>query len=377
MRYKLIEANGQPRYLTQDEMHVVRDISTDGQRTSVARAYGANAIGTALAAERAAGKFFKSGMTAATVATYKGDMEDEDESALHASITRYAAGVENNFGLLLVPDDVTITNLGVEPEKAQMMLAREWTRARGRAAAADLAAQADGAGRRRRLRLGVPGRDRPRRRLPAADRRHVRAGDAARSDPREGHVLREVPPRRAAARRPAQLGEFIEKLIKNRAMRPSEVRMTFLDMNPDDGARQALRERQPAREAGGGGGDGRRRSRQQAGTTPVRMTARSTEGHAGAARQRGAVPAARARRRREAREEARERRRRAGSGLRDFYATTRVRRETMRISMAIARGYARSTARSSKRRASSITRGRSRETNSMRSAKSSTHGCAA
>jgi Phage portal protein len=54
-------------------------------------------------------------------------MEDEDELALHKSITRYGAGVENTFGLLLIPDDVTINNLGIEPEKAQMMQAREWT----------------------------------------------------------------------------------------------------------------------------------------------------------------------------------------------------------------------------------------------------------
>jgi phage portal protein BeeE len=65
-------------------------------------------------------------MTAAKVATYKGARWTTRTNALHASITRYAAGVENSFGLMLVPDDVTITNLGVEPEKAQMMLAREW-----------------------------------------------------------------------------------------------------------------------------------------------------------------------------------------------------------------------------------------------------------
>jgi HK97 family phage portal protein len=127
LRYKLIEANGNPRYVTQDEMHVVRDLATDPMSKLSRVSYGASAIGTALAAERAAGKFFKSGMTASTVATYTGDMEDEDERALHASMTRYASGVENNFGLLLVPDDVKISNLGIEPEKAQMMQAREWT----------------------------------------------------------------------------------------------------------------------------------------------------------------------------------------------------------------------------------------------------------
>lgn len=126
MRYRLTEIGGAPRYLTQDEMFVVRDVSTDGLNPTSRITYGANAIGGAIAADRAAARFFKSGMTAALVATYKGEKDDEDEAALHASITRYAAGVENTLGVMLIPDDVNITNLGVEPEKAQMMLAREW-----------------------------------------------------------------------------------------------------------------------------------------------------------------------------------------------------------------------------------------------------------
>jgi HK97 family phage portal protein len=127
IRFKLSgEANG-PRYVTQDEMFVVRDLSLDGGLNSLSRVqYGAEAIGSALATQRAAAKFFKSGMTAAVVATYPGDMEDDEEAALHKSITRYATGVENSFGLMLVPDDVKLSNLSVEPEKAQMMLAQEW-----------------------------------------------------------------------------------------------------------------------------------------------------------------------------------------------------------------------------------------------------------
>jgi len=51
MRYKLTEASGQPRYLTQEEMLVVRDLSFDGGLTSTSRIqYGAQAIAIALAA---------------------------------------------------------------------------------------------------------------------------------------------------------------------------------------------------------------------------------------------------------------------------------------------------------------------------------------
>lgn len=127
LRFRLTEADGKPRYLTQDEMFVVRGLSFDGGMTPASRVtYGAQAIGSAIATQTAVGKFFKSGMTAAKVATYEGEMSDEEEAQLHASISRFAAGVENSFGLALVPDKVTITNLGVEPDKAQMMVAQEW-----------------------------------------------------------------------------------------------------------------------------------------------------------------------------------------------------------------------------------------------------------
>lgn len=126
-RYKLLESDGQPRYVTQEEMLVVRDLSFDNGLTFASRTrFGAAALGSALAAQKAAMKFFKSGMTAGTVATYVGDMEPEDEDKLHASISRYASGVENSFGLMLIPDDVKITNLSVDPDKAQMMQTQEW-----------------------------------------------------------------------------------------------------------------------------------------------------------------------------------------------------------------------------------------------------------
>ena len=127
LRYRLIEARGPARYLAQDEMFVVRDLSLDGGLTTLSRVqYGTQALGSAIATQRAAGRFFKSGMTAAMLATYDGEKDEQDEQALHASISRFAAGVDNSFGLMLIPDDIKITNLGVDPERAQMMLAQEW-----------------------------------------------------------------------------------------------------------------------------------------------------------------------------------------------------------------------------------------------------------
>lgn len=127
LRYQLADANGQSRFVEQDNMFVVRGMTGPDALKPLARIqYGAQAMGTALAAQEAAGKFFKSGMTAALLATYSGEMGEDEEKALHGSISRYAAGVDNAFGLMLVPDDVKVSNLAIAPEKAQMMEQQEW-----------------------------------------------------------------------------------------------------------------------------------------------------------------------------------------------------------------------------------------------------------
>lgn len=128
LRYRLTEVGGGTRYLTQDEMFVVRGLSFDGGLNQASRImYGAQWLGISLATSAAVGAFFKSGMKSALLASYTGDLDDEAEKRLHASIARYANGPQSHFGLLLAPDNVTIKNLSPDPDKAQMMLAQEWT----------------------------------------------------------------------------------------------------------------------------------------------------------------------------------------------------------------------------------------------------------
>ena len=234
VRYRLTEANGTPRYVTQDEMLAVRGLSFDGGLTTTSRVqFGAQAIGTALAARNAQAKFFKSGMTSSMVATYKGGAkEDEDEDALHKSITRYATGVDNAFGLMLIPDDVSINNLGVEPEKAQMMLAQEWS-------VREIA---------RLLRL-------PGYKLGIKDSQAYASAVQAALD----YIVSSLRPVAVTFEQAyqrdlivakdayfaefklealmrgdfAQQAEYLEKFIRSRVMRPSEARL-ILNMNPDE-----------------------------------------------------------------------------------------------------------------------------------------------
>jgi HK97 family phage portal protein len=251
LRYRLEEFSGPPRYLTQNEMFVVRGLSLDGGLAGTSRVTQcADAIGSAVAAEHAAGKFFKSGMAAAAVATYKGgEMDQETEDRLHASLTRYATGIENSFGLMLIPDDVSIATLAVEPEKAQMMQAREW-----------------GAREVARLlripphKLGITGSTSYNSQIQASldyvitclrplavlieqamQRDLILAKDTYLVEFQLAALLRGDFDQQAT---------YLEKLIRNRVMRPSEARL-ILNMNPDPELdRLSERDFQPGRPSG-------------------------------------------------------------------------------------------------------------------------------
>jgi HK97 family phage portal protein len=122
LTFKLTEADGSTRYVTQEEMFVVRNTSTDGLNAISRTEYGGQAIGTGLKLQQYTKTYFQKGATASLLATYKGDsMEEEEERSLHGSITRYIGGAENAGGVLLVPEDIDVKSLGVDPEKAQLL----------------------------------------------------------------------------------------------------------------------------------------------------------------------------------------------------------------------------------------------------------------
>jgi len=114
------EPNG-PRTLTQAEMFVVRNTSTDGLNAISRIEYAGRALETAIKLQDFTHNYFSKGATAALLASYKDDLDDEGEAALHGSITRYMQGSENAGGVLLVPADIDVKALGVDPEKSQLL----------------------------------------------------------------------------------------------------------------------------------------------------------------------------------------------------------------------------------------------------------------
>ena len=122
VRFRLTEPDLKRRYVSQDEMFVVRNTSLDGLNALSRIEYGGKSLRAGLALQDFTENYFTHGTSASTMAVYKGaQMEDEDEEALHRSITRYLSGVENAGGLLLIPEDIDIKAIGVSAKDAELL----------------------------------------------------------------------------------------------------------------------------------------------------------------------------------------------------------------------------------------------------------------
>lgn len=121
VRFKITEPNGTTRILTDEEMYVVRNTGTDGLHALSRIQYGSKALASGLAIQDFTTAYFKKGATAALVATYKGEQDEEMADELHKSITRYVGGSDNAGGVLLIPQDIDIRALGVDPEKSELL----------------------------------------------------------------------------------------------------------------------------------------------------------------------------------------------------------------------------------------------------------------
>jgi HK97 family phage portal protein len=126
VRYQVTRPGGIQDFVTQDEMFVLRDMSFDGLKGVSRTAYGAQALGSVLAAEEFAANFFRGGASASMAAIHKGgDLDEEETKALHTSISRYLSGVKNAGGLLVIEDDIELKDISIDPQKAQLLDTRE------------------------------------------------------------------------------------------------------------------------------------------------------------------------------------------------------------------------------------------------------------
>lgn len=109
-----------------DILHL-RGISADGIDGLVMTQYaGANLTGM-LAAETYAQRFFKQGAMAAVAAIPERDIGPDGVMGLAKSVQAYLTSMENAHGVFVAPDKITLQTLGIDPEKAQLLLTRQLT----------------------------------------------------------------------------------------------------------------------------------------------------------------------------------------------------------------------------------------------------------
>ncbi len=124
--YRILGTRGNPeRIISQEEMFHIRGFMSDGLVGLALTDVAARSLGGVVAADTYAARFFKSGASAALVATTNQPQDDELESELHKSISRYVSGLRNVGGVLVIDEDVTITKVGINPEEAQLLSTRE------------------------------------------------------------------------------------------------------------------------------------------------------------------------------------------------------------------------------------------------------------
>ena len=125
LQYKLSGLGEIARTLTQDEMFHVRGFSSDGVVGMSVVAFGANSMGTALAADTYAGRFFKHGASAAVAVKTQTQLGPEGVANVRNSISSFLNGLENVGGVLVLEEGMSLDKIGLTPADAQLLTTRE------------------------------------------------------------------------------------------------------------------------------------------------------------------------------------------------------------------------------------------------------------
>jgi HK97 family phage portal protein len=125
LQYSVRRLEREPEILTQAEVFHVKGFSRDGLTGLSVVEYAAQSLGTAVAADAHAGKFFKSGATAALAIRHPGVLGTDGAKNLRDSINKYLYGARNLGGVLVLEENAAIEKIGVSPQDAQILSTRQ------------------------------------------------------------------------------------------------------------------------------------------------------------------------------------------------------------------------------------------------------------
>lgn len=115
-----------PVFYTEDEIMHLKGFSSDGLKGISVIEYAAHSLGTAIAADHHAGRFFGEGATPSAVLSHPGVLGPEGQRNLRESVHEYTAGVENTHGYLVLEENMQWHQIGIKPEEAQLLATREF-----------------------------------------------------------------------------------------------------------------------------------------------------------------------------------------------------------------------------------------------------------
>lgn len=112
-----------PSSYTQDEIFYLRGRSSDGITPLSLITYGRHSLGASMSADRYSGRFYKKNASPSGVLKSPRVLGDTAKTNLRNSVQAYTEG---GHGFLILEDGLEWQQIGIDPDKSQLILTREW-----------------------------------------------------------------------------------------------------------------------------------------------------------------------------------------------------------------------------------------------------------
>lgn len=128
MYYFILTRKGEPKAIPRDFiMHNVSGLSTDGVVGTSPLFYGANAISTALAADKQAGSYFRNNAKLGGVLVHPKTLSQDAVNRLEADFEKKRQGAGNAYKTLILEEGMQFQKMTMDASEIELMASRQWT----------------------------------------------------------------------------------------------------------------------------------------------------------------------------------------------------------------------------------------------------------